>query len=329
MSDKAILTENLTKIYGQKHIALNSVNLEVDAGTVLGILGQNGAGKTTLVRLLLGLHLPTAGRVYILGQKMGPNAGAVRRRIGYLPADPKFPPGMTAIDYLDFVGRLSGLPHRIRRPRLAALLRSVELLRSSGESIQRFSTGMKSRLAIAASLINDPSILIWDEPAQGLDPDARRSTLQLIKSLAESKTLMISSHNMSDIQEVCSKAIVLHEGQIIFSGDIDELKGSLKPTAFDLSVTGDKREVPDAVKAIVALEEIETCTFNKTLLSLKIKAGQSHATALANVLVTLTDHHLEMADLKVSGQQSEQTIANLRQKEAGRGFTRARQAVDA
>src|SRR4051794_3758044 len=114
---KAVLTESLTKIYQHRHIALNCVDLAVDRGAVLGILGQNGAGKTTLVKLLLGLQAPTAGRVYILGRHMSPNAAALRSRIGYLPADPRFPHGMTAIQYLDFVGRLHGLLRKTRRPR--------------------------------------------------------------------------------------------------------------------------------------------------------------------------------------------------------------------
>ncbi|MFO0949097.1 MAG: ABC transporter ATP-binding protein [Planctomycetota bacterium] len=321
----AILTEGLTKIYSGRQIALNGVNLEIAPGTVLGVLGQNGAGKTTLVKLLLGLQIPTAGRVFMLGKRMTPNAASLRQRIGYLPADPRFPDGMTAIQYLDFAGRLGGLRRAVRRPRLAMLLRAVELLKASGEKIREFSTGMKIRLAIAASLINDPEILIWDEPSQGLDPEARRGLLQLVQSLAEHKTLVLSSHNLTDVQEVCSQAIVLHEGQVIYNGSLEDLRGKLKPDVVEILIMGDKKEIAEAVKSIQGFEELENCTHNKNLLRLKIKEGTSHATAIANVLVTLADHNIEATDVRFIGQQAEQALVNLKREEGNRGFTRAYQ----
>jgi ABC-2 type transport system ATP-binding protein len=321
----AIVTESLTKIYHGKQIALSCVNLEVEPGTVLAVLGPNGAGKTTLVKLLLGLQTPTAGRAYVLGQRMTPNAASIRRRIGYLPADPRFPAGMTPISYLDYVGRLAGLTRTVRRPRMAALLRAVDLLRVSGEPIQRSSTGMKARLAIAASLINDPELLIWDEPAQGLDPDARRSMLALMRSLGENKTLLLCSHNLTDVQEVCARALVLHEGHVIFHGELNELAGTSKPSQIEISLVGDKKEIAETVKAIAEFEELESCELAKTLLRVKIREDASHATALANVLVTLADHHIEMSDLKISGQAAESAIAHLAKQEGSRGFTRAYQ----
>lgn len=328
-SETAIRTESLTKIYHQRQIALNCVDLSVPRGAVLGVLGQNGAGKTTLVKLLMGLHVPTAGRAYVLGQLMTPNAAALRRRIGYLPADPKFPAGMTPIDYLDYVGRLGGMPRAVRRPRLAALLGAVDLLRSSGEPIDRSSTGMKTRLAIAASLINDPEILVWDEPSQGLDPQARQSMLQLMKSLAESKTLLLCSHNLLDIQEVCTQSIVLSEGQIIFNGPLEELKGAFRPSHIEIAIVGDKKEIADVLKSIQGFEELESCKLQKNVLILDIRAGSSHATALANVLVSLADHRIEMTDLRISGQQTERAMLDLLTQEGRRGLTRAHQRADA
>lgn len=322
-----INTESLTKIYHGRQIALNCVDLQVEAGTVLGILGSNGAGKTTLVRLLMGLQVPTAGKVTILGQRMGPNAAALRRRIGFLSGDPKFPPQMSAIDYLDFVGRLSGLTHRYRRPRLASLLRAVDLLRVAGDPIRGYSAGMRTRLAIAASLINDPELLIWDEPSQGLDPEARRSMLQLMRNLSESKTLLLCSHNLTEIQDVCTRAIVMHQGQIIFNGELEELQASLRPSQIELLLAGDKKEIATATKTIQQLDELESCVLNRNQMTLVIKAGASHATALANVLVTLADHKIEMSNMRVSGPQTEQALAELIMEEGNRGLTRAHQPV--
>src|SRR5206468_1025077 len=213
----------LTKIYQNRQIALNDVTLRLEPGCVLGLLGPNGAGKTTLLRLILGLHRPTAGWVKVFGKTMTPNAADLRRRIGYIPTNPQFPRGMTPITYLDYIARLFGLPADVRKPRLASLIRAVDLLPVSGEKIAGFSSGMTSRLAVAASLINEPDLLIWDEPTHGLDIEARRSMLELIKRLAHEKTLIICSHNLSDVDEVCNHAAVLSQGQLIFQGSLQDL----------------------------------------------------------------------------------------------------------
>src|SRR2546421_9973949 len=141
-------TAHLTKIYQNRQIALNDVTLRIDPGCVLGLLGPNGAGKTTLLRLVLGLHRPTAGIAKVFGRPMTPNAADLRRRIGYIPTNPQFPKGMTPITYLDYMARLFGLPRDVRKPRLASLIRAVDLLSHSGQMIDGFSNGMTARLAV-------------------------------------------------------------------------------------------------------------------------------------------------------------------------------------
>src|SRR6476619_8217880 len=141
-SELIVETSHLTKIYQNRQIALNDVSLAIEPGCVLGLLGPNGAGKTTLLRLVLGLHRPTAGRVKVFGRYMSPNAADLRRKIGYIPTNPQFPKGMTPLDYLDYMARLFGLPRDVRKPRLASLIRAVELLNAGGEPIERFSHGM-------------------------------------------------------------------------------------------------------------------------------------------------------------------------------------------
>ena len=221
-------TKNLTKIYQNRQIALNDCTLSIEPGAVLGLLGPNGAGKTTFLRLVLGLHRPTAGWAKVFGKSMHPNAADLRRRIGYIPTNPQFPKGMSPIGYLDYIGRLFGLPTDVRKPRLAALIRATDLLPHAGEPISYFTPGMTARLAVAASLLNEPDLLIWDEPTHGLDIEARRSMLELIKSLAAEKTMILSSHNLTDVDEVCNQAAVLNKGQLIFSGSLQDLKGRIR-----------------------------------------------------------------------------------------------------
>src|ERR1700720_4569148 len=126
-------TTRLTKIYQNRQIAINDVSLSIEPGHVLGLLGPNGAGKTALLRLVLGLHRPTAGTVKVFGRSMTPNAASLRRRIGYIPTNPQFPRGMTPISYLDYIARLFGLTAQIRKTRLATLIRAVDLLHVSGD----------------------------------------------------------------------------------------------------------------------------------------------------------------------------------------------------
>jgi ABC-2 type transport system ATP-binding protein len=303
------------------------VDLEVEPGGVLAVLGQNGAGKTTLVKLLLGVQIPTAGRVEIFGQRMTPNAGLLRQRIGYVPAIPRFPPGMTPLDYLEFVGKLQGLVRRNRRPRIANLLRAADLQRSSGTQIRLLSTGMRSRLAIAASLISNPDVMIWDEPSQGLDSDARRSMIALLQQLAEEKTLVLCSHNLSDIQQLCSQALVLHEGQVVYNGGLDALKTKPQSIDLDIDLSGEKKDIADAVKAIGQTEDINKCELQKTRLHLQLDPSASLTTVLVNVFVLLQDKSVDITDFKLSGGQTEFAIANLLREEGRRGLTRAYQSA--
>ncbi|MBX7105777.1 MAG: ABC transporter ATP-binding protein [Gemmataceae bacterium] len=321
-ADLVAETQRLTKIYQNRQIALNDVSLRVEPGTVLGLLGPNGAGKTTLLRLILGLHRPTAGVVKVFGQTMSPNAASLRRRIGYIPTNPRFPRGMTPITYLDFVARLFGLPRNMRKPRLAGLIRAVDLLPQSGQSIAGFSNGMTARLAVAASLINEPDLLIWDEPTHGLDIEARRSMLDLIKRLAADKTLILSSHNLLDIDEVCNHAAVLSRGHLIFSGSLTELKGRIRKSAFELDLEGDQKSITKVVTALKTASDFKSVTLRQRRLELRLTDEAFAPAALANVCMSLADNKVNIVAVRTIGQQTEQAFLDLVEKDESRGFTR-------
>jgi len=315
-------TTRLTKIYQNRQIAINDVSLSIEPGHVLGLLGPNGAGKTTLLRLVLGLHRPTAGTVKVFGRSMTPNAASLRRRIGYIPTNPQFPRGMTPIMYLDYMARLFGLPRDVRKPRLGSLIRAVDLLNASGDPIERFSNGMTARLAVAASLINQPDLLIWDEPTHGLDIEARRSMLELIKTLAAEKTLIISSHNLSDIDEVCNHTAVLSRGQMIFAGSLADLKGRIRKNHYELDLEGDQKSIAKAVSVVKSMSEFKTVLLKQRRLELLMQADASNCTALANVFVTLADNKIALVNIRSVGQQTEQAYLDLVETEESRGFTR-------
>src|SRR5437016_1741801 len=264
--DLVVETFHLTKIYQNRQIAINDVSLRLEPGTVLGLLGHNGAGKTTLLRVILGLHRTTAGWVKVFGRRMSPNSADLRRRIGYIPTNPQFPAHMTPITYLDYMARLFGLPLEVRKPRLASLIRAVDLLGASGQPIAGFSNGMTARLAVATSLINEPDLLVWDEATHGLDIEARRSMLELIKTLSRDKTLIVSSHNLSDIDEVCNHAAVLSRGQLIYSGSLQDLKGRMRRNHYELDLEGDQKTIARAAQVIKGLSDFTLVTLRQRRL---------------------------------------------------------------
>jgi ABC-2 type transport system ATP-binding protein len=322
-------TFKLTKIYQNRQIALNDVTLRIEPGCVLGLLGPNGAGKTTLLRLILGLHRPTAGWVKVFGKRMTPNAAHLRRRIGYIPTNPQFPCGMTPITYLDYIARLFGLPADVRKPRLASLIRAVDLLGASGDKIAGFSNGMTARLAVASCLINEPDLLIWDEPTHGLDPEARRSMLELIKTLSREKTLILSSHNLSDIDEVCNHAAVLSRGQLIYCGSLQDLKGRMRRNHYELDLEGDQKCITKAAQVIKGMGEFRSVSVRQRRLELQMKDDTINTSALANVFMTLADNKVTLVSIRSVGQQTEQAFLDLVEKEESRGFARAYQIDEA
>lgn len=315
-------TAHLTKIYQNRQIALNDATLTIEPGAVLGLLGPNGAGKTTFLRLILGLHRPTAGWAKVFGQGMHPNAASLRRRIGYIPTNPQFPKGMTPISYLDYIGRLFGMPRDARKPRLAGLIRAVDLLGHAGDSLSHFTPGLTARLAVAASLINEPDLLIWDEPTHGLDIEARRSMLELIKTLAAEKTMILSSHNLTDVDEVCNHAAVLNKGQLIFHGTLQDLKGRIRKNHYELDLEGDQKSITRSVGVLKAMKEVVSAVLRTRRLELKLTDEVANTAVLAQIFQALCDNKVSLISVRSVGMQTEQAYLDLVEREESRGFTR-------
>ena len=315
-------TLHLTKIYQNRQIALNDATMSIEPGCVLGLLGPNGAGKTTFLRLCLGLHRPTAGWVKVFGKPMSPNSADLRRRIGYIPTNPQFPKGMTPITYLDYMARLFGFPANVRKPKLATLIRAVDLLPHSGESIAHFTPGMTARLAVAASLINEPDLLIWDEPTHGLDIEARRSMLELIKTLAAEKTLILSSHNLTDVDEVCNHATVLNKGQMIFHGSLQDLKGRIRKNHYELDLEGDQKGITRAVTALRGLENFKQVILRTRRLEVKLTDDVPNSVLLAQMFNVLAENKVIVLSMRSVGMQTEQAYLDLVEREESRGFAR-------
>ncbi|MCM8817155.1 MAG: ABC transporter ATP-binding protein [Candidatus Omnitrophica bacterium] len=221
-----IETKELTKHYilGRKKIVvgLEKVNLEINQGEIFGILGPNGSGKTTCLKLLLGILFPTSGEAYIMGRP--PHDIEMKQHVGFLPENPYYYDYLTGPELLWFYAGLFGLDIDTAKKRIEYLLELVELHTAKRLHLRHYSKGMLERIGLAASLINDPEILILDEPTTGLDPIGCRDTRNLLLKLKEQgKTILLSSHFLSEVERVCDRIAIFHRGYLLATGTLDGL----------------------------------------------------------------------------------------------------------
>jgi ABC-2 type transport system ATP-binding protein len=228
MSDLALVTTGLTKSYRTGHIiqgrrpALQDLDLEVRAGEIFGYVGPNGSGKTTTLKLLVGLLKPDRGDARVLGQPLASRAW--RYRAGYLPENPYLYDYLTAAEYLDYAGRLFGATRARRREKTRELLALVGLERSADVPLRRFSKGMVQRAGLAQALVNDPELVILDEPMSGLDPIGRRLVREIVLGLRRAgRTVFFSTHILSDAEALCDRVGVLRAGRLVRAGTLSEL----------------------------------------------------------------------------------------------------------
>lgn len=223
----AIEINELTKVYKSmvgdgRFTAVDRLNLSVDEGQIFGFLGPNGAGKTTTIKMLLGLIFPTSGAAKLLGKPIGDIN--TKNGIAYLPETPYFYDYMTGPELLDFYGRLFRIDTTTRKQRIERLIDEVGLGHATGRPLRQYSKGMLQRIGIAQTLINDPKLLFFDEPTSGLDPVAHIDIRNLILRLKdEGKTLLISSHQLSDVEMVCDRVAIIHKGQLKTTGHVMDL----------------------------------------------------------------------------------------------------------
>src|SRR5260370_23513660 len=219
MTGKVVVeTRKLTKVYRdfwgrQKKVALNALNLQIYQGEVFGLLGPNGSGKTTTIKLLLGLLFPTDGDAFVFGQP----ASDVKKneRVGYLPEESYLCRFLNAEETLDFYGRLFDMPARQRQERAQQLIEMVRLKRDRKRILTEYSNAMRQRIGLAQALINEPELVILDEPTSGLDPLGTRWMKDLIIKLRDDgKTIIMCSHRLEDVQDICDRVAILSEGEL-------------------------------------------------------------------------------------------------------------------
>ncbi|MEM6778732.1 MAG: ABC transporter ATP-binding protein [Planctomycetota bacterium] len=252
-SDVVIETRNLSKIYrdfwGRKKVhALKSLDIEVKRGEIFGLLGPNGSGKSTTIKLILGLLFPTSGRVLVFDQ----DASETKKneRIGYLPEESYLYKFLTADETLDFYGRLFDLSGAERRRRVEDLIDLVGLRGAKSRQLKEYSKGMTRRVGLAQALINDPDLILLDEPTTGLDPIGTREMKDLILGLRDQgKTVLLCSHQLADVQDVCDRVAILHQGELKELGRVSELLKVQDVTEVHASGLSDdaKKEIAEVI----------------------------------------------------------------------------------
>ena len=247
MTPPVVETRGLVKRYGDQ-LAVAGIDLVVGPGEIYGLVGPNGAGKTTTMKILATLLAPTAGEALVTGIPVGADPIEVRRRIGYMPDFYGVYDDLRVWEYLDFFGRCYGVPANRRPPMVGELLEIVGLTDKRDQYVESLSRGMRQRLCLAHTLVHDPALLILDEPASGLDPRARVEMREILRELrAMGKTILVSSHILPELGEMCTGVAIIDRGQLLRSGTIHEIERSLRATALlRIDVLGDATAVAAA-----------------------------------------------------------------------------------
>jgi ABC-2 type transport system ATP-binding protein len=256
-TDYAIETSGLTKIYrarwkGREVRAVDGISLAVPRGAAFGLLGPNGAGKTTFVKMLLSAVRPTRGEARIFGRDA--RDSSARRPIGYLPENHRFPTYFTGAGMLDFYAALSGVEAARRRKLIPELLAQVGLEQWGGVRLGKYSKGMLQRVGLAQALIHSPSLLILDEPSDGVDPVGRRHIREILEALeARGVTIFINSHLLAEVETFCHEVAILHQGRVALTGRVKELTAG---KGYRLSAA----QVPEALHSELRAQAVSSAT---------------------------------------------------------------------
>jgi len=248
-----IRVEALTRTYGDL-TAVDQVSFEIGTGEIVGLLGHNGAGKTTIMKMLTGYLEPTGGSIEIDGLDINTAREAVQQRIGYLPENDPLYYDMTVIDYLDYVATLHGVPDAERTDRIREAIVQTELSSKATDTIGTLSRGFCQRVGVAQTILHNPRVLILDEPTNGLDPTQVQHMRDLVRFRAEHATVILSTHILQEVQAICSRVIIIHNGRKVLDSTMDELlAGKRLLVAVD---AGPERalELLNSVDGIVSVE---------------------------------------------------------------------------
>lgn len=276
-----IETEKITKKYG-KLLAVNSVNLAIEEGTIFGLLGPNGAGKTTLISMLVTMRKPTSGTARVNGFDVARQPDDVRKSLGIVFQDPSLDDELTAFENLEMHAAMYGVPNSERKKRIDEVLKLVALEKNINSIVKTFSGGMKRRLEIARGLVHEPKILFLDEPTIGLDPQTRASIWEHIKKLNKSHkiTIILTTHYMDEADSVCNKVAIIDSGKIIAQGTPQSLKNSLGGDVISIECTHSQ----SCVQKLEKIKWVKSAKSHDGNLDIRVEKGEEKIPELLRLM---------------------------------------------
>ncbi|MEM2081449.1 MAG: ABC transporter ATP-binding protein [Candidatus Bathyarchaeia archaeon] len=310
--DLAIETVDLTKKYGSL-TAVNKLNLKVKRNTIHGFLGPNGAGKTTTIKILVGLLKPNEGTVKILGKEVQGDQADTRLSIGYMPELPKFPKHLKGSELLDVYGQMYGMTKQERLMQIPKLIELVGLKGRENDPIGKYSKGMQQRIGIAQALLNNPEIVILDEPSLGLDPVGMVEVRELVKAIAkEDRTVFISSHLLFEVEQVCTHVTIINRGKALISDTLQNVLSKLSgPATLHVEVTALSNAIVAAVRNLPFVADI---TQNGNFLSIDLT---THDDARPQVSQAITKAGGIIVSMNLQRQNLESAFMTLVSKQQG------------
>lgn len=306
-----IEVEHLSKIYGS-NLGIQDITFSVEPGEIMGFLGPNGAGKTTTMRILAGYLPASSGTARIAGYDVHNHSLAVRQRIGYLPETPPLYPEMTVEGFLYFVARLKGVPAGDRQRRVKAAIERCNLQEKRLVLIRKLSKGFRQRVGIAQAIVHDPPAIILDEPTVGLDPRQIIDVRNLIKSLAGSHTIILSTHILPEVSMTCNRVTIVNRGQVVATNTPENLEASLAGgTGYELEIEGDAvaatQQLLQLLPNVRLVESIgvgevvhNVSTANRACLRVVSKPGTEPGADIVTVLVGMGLKIYEMRRIRAS-----------------------------
>lgn len=309
--------QNLTKRYGD-FVALDDLSLTVHRGQILGFIGPNGAGKTTTIKIMVGLAKPTSGTARIAGVDCAKQSSKIKRLVGYMPDGFGAYDNMRVREYLDFFGAAFGIPRRQRRHRIAEVLEITASTYMRDRYVESLSHGMQQRVGIARTLLHDPEVLIFDEPANGLDPQARIEMRELLLQLAASnKTLIVTSHILPELSRICDQVAILTHGRLRAAGSLEQIMHDLsqrRMIEIQLLTGEPSGQAEQVLKSVLQADEPVTVSQAESIVRFETVRSDD---ALSEVLGALVQAGVKMAQFReLQADLEDAFLSVMRQSEA-------------
>ena len=297
-----IHVNDLTKHYGEVK-ALDGVTFDIKKGEIVGLLGPNGAGKTTCLKILTCYMPATNGKANVANFDCALEPLDVKRRIGYLPETNPLYPEMNVLEYLEYIGRMHDIPNKKLMERIIQVVKDCGLKEKLKQDISELSKGYKQRVGLASALIHNPDVLILDEPTSGLDPNQIAEIRGLIKNIGQEKTVILSSHILSEVQATCSRVLIINKGKIVAQGSPEELASqSQGVTVIEVKIKGD-REIAGSlqnIEGVTSIKEIPDNEYGTVSYSIETDPSTDPRIAINHAILDAGHETLELCRKDVS-----------------------------